>query len=301
MSDYAMTGKKGTGKSKNAVLIIRDQYLKKGRAVASNLDLNLSKMLGPYSRATYVRIPDKPTAFDLLSAGHGNPDSYDEDFNGALVLDECGTWLNSRSFGDKDRAAMLDFLAHGRKHGWDTFYIMQDVAQVDKQLRESFIEYTTRHRNYRRVKWPMVGGLLGVLFGEKAAFMPPFHTAVTRIGFNPQDLKTDSKMFRGQDIEACYDTRQVFMLNYAHGAHSILSPWHMEGRFMPEQPLHWSAKLRAWFKSLRSSKPPSRPVLPLRPLDPAFERFMALVTRLEPEDRLRLTARYLRESGRTHA
>ena len=47
---------------------------------------------------------------DLDAIGHGNPDSYDESLNGVLILDELGTWLNSRSFQDKNRADLLDWL-----------------------------------------------------------------------------------------------------------------------------------------------------------------------------------------------
>ena len=60
MTDYALVGKKGTGKSKNAVRLVRDRYLKRDRRVASNLDIYLSPMFGPHSRYTYVRVPDKP-------------------------------------------------------------------------------------------------------------------------------------------------------------------------------------------------------------------------------------------------
>jgi len=231
VTDYALTGKKGTGKSKHAVMLIRDRYLKNKRLVATNLDLNLEPMLGPFSKSTYVRIPDKPKAFDLLAAGHGNPNSYDEDLNGALVLDEMGTWLNTRTFADKERAGVLDYFAHARKHGFDTFYIMQNVVQVDKQLRESFIEQTVRHTSFAKVKIPVFGSLLGALFGDRAAFFPRFHTAVYRIGVNPQDLVTNRAVFTGKDIEPCYDTRQVFLESYPHGTHSVLSPWHITGRF----------------------------------------------------------------------
>lgn len=233
MTDYALTGKKGTGKSKHAVLLIRDRYLKKGRLVVTNLDLNLEPMLGPFSRACYVRVPDKPSAFSLLAAGHGNPGSYDEEKNGALVLDEMATWLNTRTFGDKDRQALLDYFAHARKHGFDTFYIMQNVVQVDKQLRESFIEQTVRHTAFSKVKIPFIGAILGALFGERAAYMPKFHSAVYRIGTNPQDLICNRTVYTGKDIEPCYDTRQVFLENYPHGTHSVLSPWHVKGRFLP--------------------------------------------------------------------
>jgi hypothetical protein len=282
VTDYALTGKKGTGKSKHAVLLIRDRYLKNKRPVATNLDIFLEPMFGQFSRATYVRIPDKPKSFDLLAAGHGNPESYDEDLNGALVLDEMGTWLNTRTFADKDRAAVLDYFAHARKHGYDTWYIMQNVIQVDKQLRESFIEQTVRHTSFAKVKIPFVGWILGALFGERMSFFPRFHSAVFRIGVNPQDLVTNRAMFTGKDVEPCYDTRQVFMENYPHGTHSVLSPWHIKGRYLPQPRKGFIAELVDWFMGRAGGQLAPRVVQVAR--DPVAVR-AAVLARSLPVDR----------------
>lgn len=285
MTDFAFVGKKGTGKSKNAVRVIRDHYFVDNRIVATNLDLFLEPMFGPYSKKSYIRVPDKPTEFDLRAAGHGNADSYNEDLNGALVLDELGTWFNSRSFADKGRAGVLDFFAHARKRGWDCIYIMQNVIQVDKQLRESYIEYTVRHVNFKKVMIPLFGSIIKVLFGHKRGYLPPFHTATTRVGYNPQDLKTDFVTFRGLDIEPCYDTRQEFTLDYPHGTHSVLSPWHLKGRFLKGQSSTWGQKMLAFFQSM-FAKPKA---IPLKPKS----RAMDLISRLPcPDERLRWAVRY---------
>lgn len=285
MTDYAMTGKKGTGKSKNAIRLARDRYLKRGRRVTTNLDIYLEPMFGPRSKLTYVRVPDKPTAFDLLAAGHGNPESYEEDNNGMLALDELGTWLNSRAFADKERAGTLDFFAHARKHGWDTYYVMQSIAQVDKQLRESFIEQTIRHTRFDKVRIPLVGWLLSALFGDKAGYMPRFHLAVARMGFNPQDMVADRTSYIGKDIEKCYDTRQVFMANYPHGTHSVLSPWHITGRFLPEpEPTAWAR----WRGALLRKPLPVVKRVP-RPRSP----LLGLVAKLPPDQAIAMTRRLI--------
>lgn len=290
MTDYAMTGKKGTGKSKHTVLLARDRYLKKGRMLATNLDIDLKAMFGPRSRHTYIRVPDKPTAFDLEAAGHGNKGSKDEDTAGMLALDEMATWLNTRTFGDKDRAATLDYLAHARKHGWDCYYIMQNVVQVDKQLRESFIEQTVRHIRFDKVRWPFVGGILGALFGERWAYMPRFHAATARMGCNPQDLVCDRMTFVGKDIEACYDTQQVFRSDYPHGTHSVLSPWHVEGRYMPEAAVvGWRAVVAAWCGRTKD-KPRPLPA-PITTVPAPFVRALDMCRRLPPADRFRAAAR----------
>jgi hypothetical protein len=292
MPDYALTGKKGTGKSKNAIRLIKYRYLSHGRKVATNLDINLSVMFGPRSKATYVRIPDKPSSFDLEAAGHGNPDSYDEDRNGGLFLDELGTWLNARSFADKDRFNVLDFLAHGRKFGWDAHYIMQDVSQVDKQLREAFIEFTVRHVRFDRIRIPVIGMLLSLLFGEKFGFLPRFHTAVTRLGFNPQGLVTDRTGFRGDELNACYDTRQVFRLDYPHGTHTVLSPWHVEGRYLEAAREPWWRRLMRWARGEYVRKP-----VPVNPPAAGWDRVRDLCRGLPADQALRVMARYSRVHG----
>lgn len=297
VTDYAFTGKKGTGKSKHAVIKIRDAYLRRGFKVATNLDIYLEPMFGPMSRLTYVRIPDKPTEFDLLAAGHGNADSYDEDKNGGMFLDELGTWLNTRTFADKGRAGVLDFLAHGRKLGWDIYYLMQNVLQVDKQLREAFIEQTVRHTRFDKVRIPVVGGLLSLLFGEKAGYMPKFHTAVYRMGTNPQDLVANRVTYIGKDVEKCYDTRQVFDAHYPHGTHSVLSPWHLTGRYtQPARPTGLQA-LRAWFAAVVAPAKPRPALAPVSRPDPALARVVALAAALPPEQRLRVVSRYVRRSS----
>lgn len=291
MTDFAYTGKKGTGKSKNVVRICRDTYFAEGRRVATNLDLFLEPMFGPYSKQTYIRVPDKPSEFDLMAAGHGNPDSYDEDKAGFMPLDEMATWMNTRSFADKSRAGTLNYFAHARKYGWDVGYVMQNIVQVDKQLRESFIEIVVRHTRFDKVKIPFVGGIICTLFGKRAGYFPRFHTAVSRIGLNPQDLKTDSAMFVGKDIEKCYDTRQVFIDNYPHGTHSVLSPWHVTGRYLPSQPVPW---WKQFFNAARQGWNPPRTVRPVmtRP-DPAYARVRALVMLLPPDQRPALLHRYV--------
>lgn len=297
MTDYALVGKKGTGKSKNAVRIMRDEYLSQGRTVATNLDVDLKAMFGPMSKKSVVRVPDKPSAFDLEAAGSGNP-LYDESRNGGLFLDELGTWLNSRAFGDKQRAGILDFMAHARKHGWDTFYIMQNVLQIDKQVRESFLEFTTRHVRFDKVRIPIFGGLIGLLFGKRFAYLPRFHTAVTRLGTSPSEIKTDSVIFRGDDLHAVYDTRQVFREDYPHGTHSLLSPWHLEGRFLPVPAPSW---LRQFLRSLwrlewfRAPTPAPRPsVAPVTRPDASVARVVSLARQLPPDQCVAVLARYMR-------
>jgi hypothetical protein len=292
MADYALIGKKGTGKSKNGVRIAFKRYLSSGRMLATNLDLQLEPFFGPYSRLTYVRVPDKPTAFDLEAVGHGNPkDPYNEDRAGMMLLDEMGTWMNTRTYADKERLGVLDWLAHARKYGFDCWYVMQGLGQIDKQARESFVEFVTRHTRFDKMQWPLVGGLLALLFGEKAAYMPRFHVAVTRMGVDPVGMVAGRASFKGDDIEPCYDTLQVFRADYPHGTHSVLSPWHVKGRFLKPQPKGFFVALLRALVGARGKVVPD-PVRPLTAPDAAWARVRLLASRLPKEEGLRVMARY---------
>lgn len=232
MPVYSIEGKLGTGKTKFAVWRA-SEAIRSGRRVASNVDLNLSVLCKEGQRVAYLRIPDKPTAEDLGAIGSGNPDSYDEDLNGVLILDELGTWLNARSFQDKGRAGVLDWLIHARKFGWDVFLIVQDAGMIDRQVREALIELTCKCIRLDKIKWPVVGGLLNDMFGGRAGYLPRMHLVVSRLGTGANSVVAERWRYRGDWLHAAYDTRQVFRGDYPHSVHSVLHPDH----FLPLAPV----------------------------------------------------------------
>jgi hypothetical protein len=219
MAVYSVEGKLGTGKTKFCVWRARTALLE-GRRVASNVDLYLDKLVPNMQRANYTRIPDKPSAFDLEAIGHGNPGSYDEDKNGVLILDELGTWLNSRNFQDKGRAPLIDWLIHARKLGWDVYLIVQDSGMIDKQVRDALIEYKCKCLRLDKVQIPFIGGVLS-LFGGRAGYLPRMHLVVARVGEGQNAVIAERWMYRGDDLHAGYDTRQVFRTDYPDGVHDV--------------------------------------------------------------------------------
>ena len=279
MSADLIQGKKGSGKSKLAVMLMQ-RHLLEGKRVATNLDLFLDKLLPPMSKATAIRIPDKPTAFDLVALGGGNNgDRYDEEQDGLLVLDELALWLNARTFQDKDRGPVMDWFVHSRKHGWGTAFICQDLVQVDKQVRESQVEYVTRCTRLDRVRIPLIGGLIAALFSDKAAELPKMHKATRRLGCDPKGLIASSRWYRDGGVQDGYDTLQIFQSTYPHGSHSLLSPWHLVGRFLPPA-LTPFQRFKKWLLGpvggVRSA-PPTGPKLPI----------VASIMRLPPGERIR--------------
>jgi hypothetical protein len=229
MAVYFVTGKLGSGKSLAAIHRIKE-YLIKGSKVATNLDLNLHKLLGEQSKKCCVfRVPDQPTVEDFHAIGKGN-ESYDESKNGLLVLDECGTWFNSRNWNDSTRKAVIDWLLHARKLGWDIIFIVQDISIVDKQARLALCEHLVicrRADKFFRIPF------LETLFKITTFKMPKpqMHVAVVKYGDTPTAPFVDRWWYRGTDLYEAYDTKQIFSQNYSDSVYSFLPPWLTHGRY----------------------------------------------------------------------
>lgn len=240
MTVTAITGKLGAGKSLVAVGRIRER-LRNGRAVATNLDLDLPLLLGRFNKtARVIRVPDKPSLFDLEVVGVGN-ESPDEEFNGLLTLDELGTWFNSRNWNDKARLPVINWLLHSRKLGWDLDLIVQDVSLIDSQAREGVVENTAFCRRLDRMNVPFVGTIFSMLTGKRLT-LPKLHFAKVVYGYSKSDLVIDRWHYRATDLYGAYDTRQVFSNRYDCGVYSVLPPWYTHGRYMV--PRDWGFLMR---------------------------------------------------------
>lgn len=285
MAIYLISGKLGSGKTLSAVGRIRDKLLA-GCRVATNLDLRLENLLPPYAGrrrrsdgasgwyqpVNCIRIPDKPTVEDLELIGCGN-EEMDESKNGIIVLDELAVWLNSRTFNDKSRAPVIDWLLHSRKHGWDVYFICQHIEQIDKQVRQALVEYLVVCRRLDRIKIPLIGGLIKSLTaGYISGNLPKVHVATVRYGTQPDAIKSDTWVYQGKDLYNGYDTRQVFSDSYAHGPYTYLPPWHLGG-YKHKTRLDL---IKEWF----DQKPYD---IPLKPKHPLVEK----LEKLSPDDRLK--------------
>lgn len=237
---YFITGKLGAGKSLSAVARIQ-RYLATGRPVATNLDLNLVKLCGPKAKSPVVyRLPDKPSIADFEAIGVGNA-SYDEEKNGLVVLDECGTWFNSRTWADKERQAIINWFLHARKLGWDLIFLVQSIKIVDKQARETLAEHVVYCRRTDKMTVPVVSALYK-LIAQRPLRLPRVHVAYVRYGDLPTSLIVDRWVYRGSDLHQCYDTKQKFTDSYPHSTYQLLSPWLSHGRYI--QPMTWNKAMR---------------------------------------------------------
>lgn len=237
MTDFAVTGKKRSGKGLFCAGLIRDA-LRDGRRVVTNMDIHLDSLFLPWNKSTLIRLPDSPTVEDMNAIGLGyEGDAIDEERNGIIVLDECSKFFNARQWGDKTRQPLLDWLIHSGKLRWHVYYQMQGLEQVDKQLRSTQIEY---HIAVKRTdRWPIPGVTqLSKLFGLDIRF-PKMHLGIIKHGCDRDSMIVDRKFYRAKDLYAAYDTEQRFLDRdhpAAVGLHTVLSPWHVEGRYLPAPP-----------------------------------------------------------------
>lgn len=232
MSVYFVTGSLGSGKGLASIHQLRN-YAENGLKIAGNIDIFLDKFIkNPQSKISYTRLPDKPTVFDLECLGSGN-DTYDPENNGLIVLDELATWFNSRSWQDKGRAALIDWFVHSRKHGWDILFLCQSFEVLDKQLIELLMEYHVPMNDLSKINIPIIGKLLKPYTKRnRPVKFPKYHFG--RVLYK-NEVKADFWQFKGSDYYPMYDTKQVFTDNYQHGAHSLLSRWHNEGRYIQKR------------------------------------------------------------------
>lgn len=278
MAIYVVTGKLGTGKSKYCVARAR-AAIRQGRRVASNIDLRLDKLTPDKSKARYYRLPDKPSVRDLESIGHGNPESYDEDRNGLLILDELGSWLNARQFGEKERQPVVDWLIHARKHGWDVLFIAQAIQQIDKQVREALAEYVVTCYRLDKFKIPVIGFLLDAFVSERLGRLPRFHIAVTKMSLGTSAWTVvERDFYRGDDLHEAYDTRQVFQPNPEAVTCTVLHSCYFGGSAVRLSSLKRAVSaVRAFVGSSRGRKPvvakPKHPVVSLLMRLPESDRY----------------------------
>ena len=206
MAVYIVTGKLGSGKTLCTVGKIRD-YLEQGRRVATNLDLNLVNMLSETSKQSVLRLPDKPRVEDMQALGDGCEESNESKY-GLIVLDELGTWFNSRNWRDKERLSLIDWFLHARKHHWDIFFIVQSIDSLDGQLVNSLCEHLVVCKRTDRLSVPIIGSFIRSIGFDKV--FPKVHVAKVYYGSTESSMAVDRWWYRGKDLYNCYDTDQKF-------------------------------------------------------------------------------------------
>lgn len=230
------TGRPRNGKSLHMAEIIY-KHLKKGKNVIANFEINestfdrfnkkhpgklgkfiymdnfywLNNSYKPYIDSTGKRVIPPKGKYSYLDGLYGYALQFHErDYSGKiiedqtlLVLDECQTLFNSRSWNKADRLDWCNFFREHGKLGYDVYLISQDDMMIDKQIR-SILQYRYEHRLVNNYK--LLGKMLGFMAGGKL-----FVCIKSIYGLKNKDSKIKSTFFTGKQIfYDFYDSYKLF-------------------------------------------------------------------------------------------
>lgn len=219
MSVYFTNGGLGAGKGIYAAFIASQYYNNpdKNIRLATNYPLDTFR-LGKDSDKPVTVLPCNVRVEDLENLGDGSPSSYKDNF-GALILDECSEFLNSRDFKRSDRLKMLHWFKHARKHHWDVYFIVQNYDALDSQVREDLKEYMVFLRDLSKIRIPFYSSYKE-MFGNKKprknkrrhSLIP--HIVQARIFHKSQSLSEKPENFytiMAKEYYDFYDTDFMFV------------------------------------------------------------------------------------------
>lgn len=225
-----LTGKRGHGKTLVSIKLIK-RYVREGRKVATNLNINIDELVGPLNTVNILRLSDVPTAKELLYMPMGNPNPIDEERNGLLILDEVGSYLNSRNWQGEERQALISWLSQSRKFGWDLLLIAQHKRMVDAQVRDALCDIHGVCKRLDKLAVPFVSTIYKYFTGKRLK-LPKFHLATFFYGFEHGAPISWRELFTGSDVWKAYDTTQRISLLGDSAPFSYLSAWQLKGRYM---------------------------------------------------------------------
>nr|WP_278991108.1 zonular occludens toxin domain-containing protein [Plesiomonas shigelloides] len=267
MAVYFVTGSLGAGKSIYAVRMAL-RYMRRDSPVATNFDLFLDKM-DTVTKSHVYRLPDHPRSIDFKALGRGAAQDEKQKL-GAIFLDECATWLNSRDFRDPDRMPIIDWCLHARKHGWDVYFLVQDMDAVDKQVRDALCQFHVRCEDMSAWRIPGLSAIYDLYRAfktkgeeQQSKILPHINKASTYRG-QRTDLKGNSngsEIYFPKPFYGMYDTNQIFhdgkemiggKMVDMRAVYSVLTPRQLRGGADKPVPEKDTAP-RSGFKPLRFS------------------------------------------------
>ena len=214
-----ITGKLGQGKG-IAAAYFACIYYRRGLRVAANFPF-FPQYMDEKSDNPLTIIPADPRPEDLKALGRGCPENEKIQF-GALFLDECASWLNSRQFAKKDRLEFIDWLIHSRKLGWDVYLIAQNEDMIDTQIIKAMGGKVIRCKRLDELRIPLITSLYemfnpgktGMASGKKG-LLPHMVTVSTWdidvINAGGRKKRPENRVtVRAQDYYRMYDTNFIF-------------------------------------------------------------------------------------------
>lgn len=173
MSVYFFSGKPGSGKSLHAAKMI-DEWIRQGKNVITNFPVNEDFWQKRREKGKKVGNVIYCTNEEFLDLGIKGLVGFSKNFHKCteegqmiekqtlVILDECQTMFNSRSWNVSGRSEWIILFSQHRKFGFEFLLISQDKSFVDKQIRVQF-QFDYEHRNLKNFK--TLGFILSMLFG----------------------------------------------------------------------------------------------------------------------------------------
>lgn len=170
---YFFSGLPGSGKSLHCAKMI-DQYHRRGKNVICNFEVNehfwdkkknlkKNKYTGEYGIIQEVANDNLTVDYllDFAEKYHEHNDRGQiKEKQTLLIIDECQTMFNSRSWNQKGRSNWIIFFTQHRKFGYTVILVSQNKNLIDKQMRGVF-EYDFEHRNVKNFK--IIGLVLSII------------------------------------------------------------------------------------------------------------------------------------------
>lgn len=255
MTIYVVHGFPGAGKGIVAIGRMTD-YVRAGRHVATNMDVNLRRMAGVKAKNCRVtRIPDFPCweDFDRLPSPN---QTHDDNKNGGLFLDECALYLNSHDYRDKTiRPGILKFLVQSRKLRWDVFLIIQDPDSLDAQVKRACGEHSVYCMRTDRLSIPYIGWLLSFMAGTVLR-LPKVHIGTVRYGRASNSTFVTLWTYRGKEFYLSYDTHQTYDPDFNSYNYNSDSGWvgNAGHCYLPPARINYGVTKWNWVKRMKLTK-----------------------------------------------
>ena len=192
------SGTPGSGKSYH---VVTDIYLhlcnKRKNTVITNIGLDFSGFKKVKGQCHHVPRFTVDYLEDFAFANH--------DFSGSVraiegqtlvVIDECQTHFNPRTYNQPDRLAWINFFTMHRHLGFDFILISQFDKLIDKQIRNNF-EFEVVHRKINNFK---IGKLLPV----------PVFICLTNWYGNNQRCGSEILIYRNKYGKAYASVRSIY-------------------------------------------------------------------------------------------
>ena len=214
---YFYSGRPGSGKSLHCAKMI-DQYHRRGRNVICNFEVNQdfwkkkkckkNVVLNDYALVKEVSNAELTVDFlmDFADKYHKrNSRGQIIEKQTLLIIDECQTMFNSRSWNQKGRSAWVIFFTQHRKFGYT---VSQHKDLIDKQIRHIF-QHDYEHRNVKNFK--VFGWLLATLCGGNLFFIP-VKSMDTGKKDHTEVMLASKKYYKLYDSYKIFDTKTLRQL-----------------------------------------------------------------------------------------